>query len=175
LAKLFDVTATKVFANTGAKADVTVDGEVLLSDVPVEYLLFLEKRLGDVMTFLGKVPTLDPAHNWHWDEAAGAYKTDPVVTNRSKKVLRNHVKAEATDKHAAQVETYTEDVAVGTWSTVKFSGAVPVTKVKEWRERVGKLQGAVKQAREAANMLEVENVELGGKVFSYLFNGNSGQ
>jgi hypothetical protein len=35
------------------------------------------------------------------------------------------VKAEATEKHPAQVEVYHEDVVVGQWKTVKFSGALP--------------------------------------------------
>ena len=48
-----------------------------------------------------------------------------MQTLRTKKVPRNHVKAEATEKHPAQVEVYYEDVAVGYWTTVKFSGALP--------------------------------------------------
>jgi hypothetical protein len=42
LTKLFDVVATKDWANCQAKADVVVDGQKLLSDVPATYLLFLE-------------------------------------------------------------------------------------------------------------------------------------
>src|SRR5262249_19046729 len=45
LTRLFDVTATKDWTNCVAKADVVVDGEPLLRDVPVAYLLFLEKQL----------------------------------------------------------------------------------------------------------------------------------
>jgi hypothetical protein len=50
LTKLFDVVATKDWANCTAKADVTVDGTVLLSQVPATYLLFLEKQLVDLHT-----------------------------------------------------------------------------------------------------------------------------
>ena len=35
------------------------------------------------------------------------------------------MKYEATEKHPAQVETYTEDIKVGEWTMVKFSGAIP--------------------------------------------------
>jgi hypothetical protein len=172
LTRLFDITATKVFANTKAVADVVVDDTVILEKVPVEYLLFLEKRLADIMTFLGKVPILDPAYNWSWDDSANAYKADPVKTNRTKKVMKNHVKAPATDKHPAQVETYTEDEVVGVWEKVMFSGAVPVTKVNEWKERVLKLQAAVKMAREEANSIEVAEKKIGKDVFSYVFSTN---
>lgn len=49
---LFDVTATKDWANCEARADVTVDGWVLVSAVPVSCLLFLEKRLTDIYAFV---------------------------------------------------------------------------------------------------------------------------
>src|SRR3954469_9349739 len=44
LTKLFDVVATKDWANCAAKADVVVDGRTLVQDAPVTYLLFLEKQ-----------------------------------------------------------------------------------------------------------------------------------
>src|SRR3954452_13745211 len=37
MTRLFDVTATKDWANCAAKSDVTVDGQTLLRDVPVTY------------------------------------------------------------------------------------------------------------------------------------------
>src|SRR5688572_20797144 len=40
LTRLFDVTATKDWANCEARADVVVDGEVLLPGVPIAHLLF---------------------------------------------------------------------------------------------------------------------------------------
>lgn len=90
-------------------------------------------------------------------------------TVRSRKVLRNHVKAEATEHHPAQVDVYTEDVAVGTWTTTKFSGALPATRVRELRDRVVKLQQAVKFAREQANATAVTDAKAGDAVFGYLF------
>lgn len=124
LTRLFDVTATKDWANRTAAADVVVDGTVLLPQVPVPYLLFLEKQLTDLHTFVRKLPVLDASEAWNLDPSTDAWKTDPVRTIRTKKVPRNHVKAEATEKHPAQVEVYYEDVPVGYWTTVKFSGAL---------------------------------------------------
>lgn len=169
LAKLFDITATKVYGNTAARADVVVDGETLLHNVPVEYLLFLEKRLQDVATYVNKLPTLDPAVDWSYDEARGCFASEPTTTHRTKKVLRNHVKAEATDKHPAQVDVYTEDETVGYWRLTRFSGALPAPLRDQWKEKVRKLQAAVKFAREEANSLAVENVSTGDQVFDYLF------
>jgi hypothetical protein len=169
LTRLFDVTATKDWANCVAKADVVVDGRTLLSDVPVSYLLFLEKQLTDLHTFVKKLPLLDAAEDWSFDASADCFRTEQVRTIRTKKVPRNHVKAEATEKHPAQVEVYYEDIPVGYWSTVKFSGALPAQRVNELLDRVEKLQHAVKFAREEANNMEITDQRVGEVVFGYLF------
>ncbi|MFJ9472123.1 DUF7873 family protein [Streptomyces caniferus] len=169
LTRLFDVTATKDWANCTARADVKVAGRTLLGQVPVSYLLFLEKQLTDVQTFIRKLPVLDASESWAQDPSTDAWKTEPVRTVRTKKVPRNHVKAEATDKHPAQVDVYYEDVPVGYWTTVKFSGALPARRVNELLDRVEKLQQAVKFAREEANGAEVTDERVGEVVFGYLF------
>lgn len=169
LSRLFDVTATKDWANTEARADVVVDGRTLVADVPVTYLLFLEKQLTDLRTFVRKLPVLDAAEAWNHDASTDSWKTEVVRTIRTKKVPRNHVKAEATEKHPAQVEVYYEDIAVGYWTTVKFSGALPARRVNELLERVEKLQQAVQFAREEANGSEVTDRRVGDAVFGYLF------
>jgi hypothetical protein len=169
LTRLFDVTATKDWANCHAKADVTVDGQVLLRDVPVTYLLFLEKQLTDLHTFMKKLPVLDAADSWSFDASADCFRTESVRTVRTRKIPRNHVKAEATEHHPAQVEVYYEDIPVGYWSTTKFSGALPARRVHELTDRVEKLQAAVKFAREEANGAEVTDQRVGDAVFGFLF------
>lgn len=169
LERLFDVYLTKEAANMTATADVVVDDETLLTAVPVTYLLFLERKITDLHTFVSKLPTLDPAQTWTWDAQQGVYRADPVETTRTKKVLRNHVKAEATDKHPAQVETYAEDVIVGTWRKVDFSGAIPATQQQELLARIGKLSTAVQFAREAANTQAVIDLKAGAAVLGYVF------
>ena len=49
---LLDVVATQDTANCEAKADVVVDGKTILAKVPVTHLLFLDKQLTDVKTFI---------------------------------------------------------------------------------------------------------------------------
>lgn len=173
LTRLFDVTATKDVTNCRAKADVVVDGKVLLKNVPATYLLFLEKQLVDLQTFVKKLPALDPSETWVADPAQGLWATEPVQTAKTKKVPRNHIKAEATDKHPAQVDVYYEDIVVGYWKTVKFSGALPASRIQDMLERVEKLQQAVKFAREEANNAEVEEMKAGDAVFGYLFGERS--
>ena len=116
LTRLFDITLTKEVGNTSAGAAFVVDGKHFRA-VPVTYLIFLEKQLVDLLTFVRKLPVLDQAETWDYDAASGSYATAPTQTVRTKKIPRNHVKAEATKEHAAQVEVYYEDVPVGYWRT----------------------------------------------------------
>jgi hypothetical protein len=168
LTRLFDVTATKDWTNCEARADVTVDGRTLVAQVPVSYLLFLEKQLADLSGFVRKLPVLDASETWNLDASTDAWKTEPVRTIRTRKVPRNHVKAEATEQHPAQVEVYYEDVPVGYWTTVKFSGALPARRVNELLDRVEKVQQAVKFAREEANGSEATDRRIGEAVLGYL-------
>lgn len=169
LTELLDVVFTQDVANTVAHADIVVDGVELVKNVPVTYLLFLEKQLVDLQTFVSKLPTLDVADTWTFDPNRNVYATPPYSTNRTKKVYRNHVKAEATDKHPAQVEVYTEDVKVGEWSTVKFSGTLPVGRKQVLLERINKLQEAVKFAREEANTTGIDQQVIADQLFDFVF------
>jgi len=169
LTELFDIVATQDQANCLAKANVQVDGVVVLKGVPVTTLLFLEKQLVDIHTFVEKLPTLDPGEAWSYNPDVDHYASDSYQTSKTKKVLKNHVKAEATKEHPAQVETYTEDVVVGYWTTVKFSGSIPAKEKNELLDRVRKLQEAVKSAREEANGMEVEAKKIGAAVLQYIF------
>jgi hypothetical protein len=169
LARFYDVTATRDWANTTARADIKVAGATLLRDVPVPYLLFLEKQLQALHTFVEKLPVLDPSEEWMWDQDKGVYRTPAYETQRSKKVPRNHVLAEATPQHKAQVEIIYEDIPVGTWTTVKYSGALPASHVKAILERVNALRDAVKFAREEANATEISQVRVAEPLLNYLF------
>lgn len=169
LGRLFDLQLTQDAGNTEARSDVVVDGTVVLADVPVTYLLWLDKQLTDLRTFVDKLPALDPSETWTWDEARNCWASAPVETVRSKKVPRNHVLAEATEKHPAQVQVFNEDVPVGNWTTVKLSGALPPAQIREYRSRITRLQDAVKVAREQANSVEVTDRAAGGAVLGFVF------
>lgn len=167
LSGAFDATARKDFANCHATADVEVDGQVLLKAVPVTYLLWLEKQLKGLKTGIGKIPTLDPAYRWTPDEAGG-FRTDAVETQKTQKVPEVIRLAKPTEHHAEQAQLVTVDKTVGTWATVKQSGAVSADRRKELLRRVVKLQEAVKAARAKGNAAEAERQTIGKPVFEYL-------
>jgi hypothetical protein len=173
LNEMFDVVATQDWANTQAKADVVVDGQALLKNVPVTHLLFLEKQLIDLRTFVDSLPTLDPAEEWDYRQEFDCHVSRPSRTHRTKKVPRNHVKYEATKEHPAQVEMYMEDVWVGTWTLTKFSGSIPAATRNAMADRVRKLLDAVKAAREDANGLEVKPQKMGNTILDYIFDAGS--
>lgn len=169
LTELFDITATKDFANTTAKADVVLDnGTVIVKDAPVSFLLFLEKQLNDVRTLIDKMPTLDPAVQWTKDPNSYTFISEPIKTHRTKKVQKPLILAPATDKHPAQTQLITEDVVVGYWTAVKRSGALPIPRKAELLARVEKLAKAVKFAREKANGAEAPEQNVGAAIFSYI-------
>ena len=169
LSGIWDISATKDWTNAGlAKADVIVDGQVLVAQAPVSWLLYMEKELNDIETFMRKLPTLDPSEEWKWSDAQACYTTDQTWQNRTKKVPRNHVKAEATDKHPAQVEVYQEDVVIGRFNKILYSGALPATTKDALLERVRKLRSAILFAREEANGVIAEKKTVGQDLFTFL-------
>lgn len=171
LADMWDCVCTQDVANTQAKTDVIVDGIILASDVPVTHLLFLEKQLTDLSTFVSKLPTLDPADQWHWDDNANCYATEPIKSVRTKKVPKTFVKYEATKEHPAQVEVFHEDVLVGTWDTIKFCGDITATDKAAMLDRVRDLKEAVVKAREEANGMEVTQCRNSRKLIDFIFKG----
>lgn len=169
LAPLWDLVATKDWANAGpAKADVVVDGNILIAGAPVSFLLWAVKKLEDIETFLSKMPVLDPSEKWAWDPDQNCHSTGDQWSNRTKKVLRNHTKFGGDANHPPQVEMYNEDVVIGTFHRIRYSGALGAETREKLLRRVRDLKNAIGTARERANSVEVEKQELGKKVFGFL-------
>lgn len=168
MVEIFDITATKDWANCKARADVVVDDEVVLEGVPTQFLLFLEKNLEELRGFIDRLPTLDPKEDWIYDENQGLYRTAPSRTQRTRKVQKAIVLYDATDKHPAQTQLITEDETAGYWHRVLLSGAMPEKRKKQLVDRVDKLRNAVKFAREEANTMQVDKVELANRLFGWV-------
>jgi hypothetical protein len=165
----WDSVATKEWGNTLAKADIVIDGDTILADVPVGFLLFLQKRLDDILEILRALPTLDLNEEWETDRGNGQYRSGTQTTIKTKKVPRAHILVEPTEHHPAQAETYHEDVKVGEWERILYSGAVPATRVDDLVRRTTRLRDAVIEAREQANTTEVTKHEVASELFTYLF------
>jgi len=166
--ELFDVTATKDWANCEARADVVVDGQVLIAQAPVSYLLFLEKQMTDVRTFIAKMPTLDESEEWNADPNSHLFRTEKISTHKTRKVQRPIVLYDATEHHPAQTQLITEDLNATSYETVKHSGAIPTPRKQQLLERLDALLKAIKFAREEANAAEAPDQKVGDALFGYL-------
>lgn len=164
---LWDLTYTLDAGNCVATGELAIDGQTFT--LPVTTLLFLEKQLMDVKTFISKIPTLDPAHTWTYDDAQNMYRTQAFLTNRSKKIQKPLVVTEATKEHPAQVVMVQEDVTVGEWSQVHYSNRMTVREQKEAIARVDDLINEVKKARERANSSSVQKKEIGDALLRRIF------
>lgn len=166
-----DVSLQKEVSNVITQADVVVDGKVIFHELPAPALLNLESKLEELKNFYNLLPTLDVTKHWTFDESNEIHVSDPITSFRTKKVLRNHVKAEATKEHPAQVEVYTEDTRVGTWTKILRSGALTLKDKREKVARIENLLRAVKQARQRANDAEATLDKFSQKIFEYVNEG----
>ena len=175
LTRLYDLKLTREAGNAAARADVIVDGEVLLADVPLGYLLFLEGRIAELISGLAdKLPVLDPAEDWHDSRTdaslpRGVWASAPRETTSKTRKVQVQVLYDATPEHPAQVRPYETDLVTGYWTLIKFSGQLPARTVQEIRERAVKVLEAVRSARELANTLEVANREAGQVILGHIF------
>jgi len=140
--ELWNLVYTQDTGNQSARADIVVDGKVVLSKVPVTTLLFLDKQVNDLETFVSKLPTPDPSEEWAHDPNTGLLRsraTDSVRTSKEPTVI---VKYDATKEHPAQTELFTKDVPVGTWTQIVYSGCLPTDRKNGILARIHKLQDA---------------------------------
>lgn len=170
LQELFDLAAIKDNTNALARADLVVDGKVLVADVPGVHLLFLEKRMTGIIDFIRKLPTLPLDESWTHDAANDLYQSAPVESIKTAKIEEHQVIVQATDKFPAQTVKVTKDIVQGTWKTTKFSGALPQKTVQALLARAETLQKAIKSARQEANEQAVDDsLQTGAAVMTYLF------
>jgi hypothetical protein len=171
LTRLMNNVATQDWGNCEARADVVANGTVLLRDVPVTHLLFLEHKLADLKAFVDKMPVRDPAEEWRENPESASFATDPVRTEVTRKVQVPIVLYDATDKHPAQTQLITRDDVVGHWDTKKFSTAVSNKDKETMLARVVQLAEAVKAAREEANSIVVDRKEVAAPILDFVFGG----
>ncbi len=164
-----NITARKDWTNCKAQSTVTIGSHQLLENVPVSYLLFLEKRITDLRTFINTLPELAVEEDWTKDVNSGFFKSKTMRTHRTKKVTKPLVVVQATKEHPAQVQVISEDILAGHWDLTKVSGGIPKLEKEKLYERTEALLKALKEAREAANSQEeVVPPDVGKIIFEYL-------
>lgn len=173
LVAYIDAEAQRDATNQVAKADIVIDGVVLLSDVPGTWLLGMEKRLDEWRKAFLTIPTLPPGEKWTVDLTRGAnvFTHEIKKVPRTRKTVRHKVLYEATKEHPAQIEKWNEDVPIGAWEQEDWSGMMTPACKSDFLARLDKLINAVVQARMRANSTTVVDVHYGKTIQDFLLDG----
>jgi hypothetical protein len=170
--RYLDVVLQKETTNQSAISDLVIDGVTIAKDLPATFLLGLESKLKKIREDVyASIPTLQPGVKWEEDETIGKgvfKRTYPEEKFRTRKVMKNHVVAEATKEHPAQVQVYTEDEKIGRIVTNTWCGMISSAEKSAILGRIDKLIRAVKKARQQANSTEVVKVTVGKEIFNYI-------
>lgn len=166
--KWLDTAIQKEITNQVTLANVVIGGKTLMENLPAPALLNLESKLMELRQVYVAIPTNDPSERWIFDEQLGCFVSEIRQTQRSKKVPRSHILYEATKEHPAQVQTYTEDVSVGTWTTIVHSGMLTPVEKQARLSRIDTLYRAVKEARQRANDTEIKPLEVAKVLFDFI-------
>lgn len=170
-AKAEDLQYQKNSTNRVATGTVMWRGAELLKDMPIDELLGLEARLGHIRAIIDAAPTLDATRHWVPAPTLGAYVHElmtPERTTKTEKVLVPVIMAPATDKHPAQVQAVQKDIVVGTFSTMKRSGACTAIQKSDALVRIDELLVEIKQARMRANETVATDGRIAGKLVALI-------
>jgi hypothetical protein len=163
-----DAAATKDTTNTVAKADVFIDGQPLLMQVPISHLLWLEHYLAEWRGFLHTLPVLAATKQWTWDRDSQIFRARPEITARNLKTTEPLVLHPGTDKHPPQVTTVNKETHVGTYTNTVLSGAIPAARKRDLIDRCNALEVAVKDAVARANRTPVTEVNEGETILGFI-------
>lgn len=166
----FDLVVQKDKTNQKAVADVVVDGEVVAKGVPATTILMLESKLQDLRKVFDAAPTLPSGTKWVFDETDGLWNTsEPVVSFSTKRLTKPVVLYEATKEHPAQVKEVSEDIPVAKITKLTSVGMLTSLEKATILGRLDNLLHACKKARQQANMVNVEQDNIGASIFKYLY------
>jgi len=172
--RYYDALIQKESANQEARADIVVGEKTLLEGLPATFLLGMETRLNALRVVYEAIPTLPPGTEWEKDEQKreGAWKAvRPSVKRKTEKVVRHKVLYDATPDHPAQIESWSVDEMIGTFTMEVWSGAVPQAEKLDKLVRLDKLIRAIKRARQRANTVEVKPLEVAKRLSEYINTG----
>jgi len=157
-------------ANGRAKADLVVDGTIIMKDVPATFLLGMESRLKAVREMILVIPTLEMSIKWTPDAnlGEGVYRSEATVAMKTEKTLKSRILVEPTKEHPAQVEKWNEDVPVARIETTHTSSMITPHEKSAMLLRCDKMISAVKKARQRANTVAVTDLSIAKEIFGYI-------
>lgn len=171
LIRYYDAISRKERTNQDARADLVVDGGVLVPDMPGTLLLGLESRLKQFRTMCEAIPTLQPGIVWVPDETqtGNVFKMEqPRTRFKTEKIKESKVIVQPTKEFPAQVDTWTVDKPCGSITDQVWCGMLSSAGKSDLIGRIDKLLRAVKKARQRANEQEVVDLRVGQAIVNYI-------
>lgn len=170
--KHFDAILQKERTNQDARADLIVDGVVIMEGLPATFLLAMETKLKDLRAVYEAAPTLAPGIDWEDDPAAemsGVFRMKhPETKHKQEKTIKHKVLVDPTEHHPAQIEKWTENLNVGTFITQRQCSMITPAKKSEYLGRIDKLIRACKRARQRANNTEIVKMKVASKIREFI-------
>ncbi|MCP5006394.1 MAG: hypothetical protein GY941_21020 [Planctomycetes bacterium] len=167
-----NVVYQKEEANQRATADLIVEGDILMRDVPATFLLGLEAKLLSLRSVYESIPTLQQGVQWVVDQDrpdmyCAAHEIETFVT---RKTIKSKVLYEATNHHPAQIEKWAEDVRVGRSLKGVSCSMISAGDKARLIQKINVLIAAVKQARQRANEIEIDINRNSDDLINFLLN-----
>lgn len=171
LSRFWDLKLQKETSNQEAKADLVIDGQTFISNLPVTFLLSMEEELKQFRKVCEEIPTLQAGIEWKIDELVGddVYQTVyPIVKHKTEKTIQHKVLVQPTKEHPAQVREWSEDKPVGNYITHQWCGMISSAEKSALLGRIDKMIRAFKKARQRANTQEVSKREIAKVIFRFI-------
>ena len=174
LAKYWNAVAQKERTNQDARADIVVEGKVLVADMPATFLLGMETRLKKLRAILEAAPTHHPGIKWveDLDKGKDIFRSEtPQATKREEKDFEFRVLYDATEQHPAQIEKWNTNKAVGTYFTNFWTSTISPAQKSVLLSRCDTLIRAVKKARMRANKTPIVKVSPAQQMINFVLDG----
>lgn len=174
LGDYWDVMYQKEATNQEAKADIIIDGQLLMEKVPVTFLLCMENRLKDLRPVLEAIPTLAPGIIWKEDtnyQLPYVYRTPEMFDVKTKEDTEYRHVFEPTDKQPGQFVPVKTQFNIGRYTTIDWSGLISPAEKARLLEHFDKVLMSVKQARQRANNIDAVTDKVGDILVGALFGG----
>jgi len=174
IADYWDVVCQKDSANQTATSTITLNNKHITGQLPATFLLGMETKLNNLRKLYEVIPTLAPGITWDVDEQErpGTFKArNDVVSFKTEKDMEFKEASPATKEHPAQIAKLERTRNVGTFTTTRWSGMLTPLDKAQRLDRLDQLLNAVKQARQRANSVKVENAKVGKELLDFINHG----
>lgn len=167
LGELINIIATQDEGNTQARADLVVDGKIILKNKPATTYLMLGKQLDNMAAVIRSIIPLPLGYEWVYDPNFGHFRTrNTVKQDRTAAVEEALVLLQPTKEHPGQAQRVTRQYRIGAYETTYYHSGLPKDVIDAMLDLVQKYSDAAKEALYEANTKEVEDIDVASPVAS---------